>query len=83
MVIRKVLVIDDSTTDLKKLEQIVTDAGYTVITASSGKEALEQERREVGIGHQIPTYGQLARRTPIDLPEAVDLPERTDVGSVQ
>ena len=41
MAIRKVLVVDDSATDLKKLANIVADAGYTVITARSGKEALE------------------------------------------
>ena len=39
MTIRKVLVVDDSATDLKKLEQIVSEAGYVVITARSGKEA--------------------------------------------
>lgn len=41
MAIRKVLIVDDSAIDLKRLEGIVSDAGYTVITASSGKEALE------------------------------------------
>jgi len=46
MAIRKVLVVDDSATDRKKLEQIVSDAGYTVITASSGKEALERAERD-------------------------------------
>ena len=44
MAIRKVLVVDDSATDLKKLEQIVAEAGYTVITATSGREALERVR---------------------------------------
>ncbi len=46
MSIRKVLVVDDSATDLKKLEQIVTAAGYTVITASCGKEALERVKND-------------------------------------
>jgi twitching motility two-component system response regulator PilH len=46
MSIRKVLIVDDSATDLKKLEQIVSDAGYTAITASSGKEALERARHD-------------------------------------
>jgi twitching motility two-component system response regulator PilH len=46
MAIRKVLIVDDSATELKRLEQIVSDAGYTVITASSGKEALERAERE-------------------------------------
>jgi twitching motility two-component system response regulator PilH len=46
MSIRKVLIVDDSTTDLTKLEQIVAAAGYTVITAASGKEALERVRND-------------------------------------
>lgn len=46
MSVRKVLVVDDSATDLKKLEQIVTQAGYTVITATSGKEALERVKND-------------------------------------
>src|SRR5690606_3467729 len=44
--IRKVLIVDDSATDLKKLEQIVAGAGYTVITATSGKEALERVKAD-------------------------------------
>jgi twitching motility two-component system response regulator PilH len=44
MAIRKVLIVDDSATDLKKLEQIVAAAGYMVITATSGREALERVR---------------------------------------
>ena len=46
MTIRKVLVVDDSATDLKKLEQIVSEAGYVVITARSGKEALERAEND-------------------------------------
>ncbi len=46
MAIRKVLLVDDSATDLKKLEQIVSGAGYAVITASSGKEALERAQHD-------------------------------------
>ena len=46
MAIRKVLVVDDSATDLKNLEQICTDAGYSVITATSGAEALEKTKKE-------------------------------------
>lgn len=42
MSVRKVLVVDDSSTDLKKLEEILAGAGYTVITAMSGKEALQR-----------------------------------------
>jgi len=46
MTIRKVLVVDDSSTDLKNLEQIVTAAGYQVITAASGKEAVAKAKSE-------------------------------------
>jgi twitching motility two-component system response regulator PilH len=44
MSIKKVLIVDDVTTDLKKLEQIVAGAGYTVITAANGKEALDKAK---------------------------------------
>jgi len=46
MAIRKVLVVDDSATDLKNLTQIVTAAGYQVITAVSGKEAVAKTKSE-------------------------------------
>jgi twitching motility two-component system response regulator PilH len=46
MAIRKVLIADDSSTDLKNLEQIVSSAGYQVITAASGKEALAKAKTE-------------------------------------
>ena len=46
MAIRKVLVVDDSATDLKNLEQICTEAGYSVITATSGTEALAKAKSE-------------------------------------
>ncbi len=46
MPIRKVLVVDDTATDLKKLEQIISDAGYTVITAASGKDAVNKAKQE-------------------------------------
>lgn len=46
MAIRKVLVVDDSATDLKNLEQIVSAAGYAVITATSGKEAVAKVKSE-------------------------------------
>ncbi len=46
MAIAKVLVVDDTVTDLKHLEQIVSAAGYAVITAKSGKEAVEKTRSE-------------------------------------
>ncbi|OGI69711.1 MAG: two-component system response regulator [Candidatus Muproteobacteria bacterium RBG_16_60_9] len=46
MVIKKVLVVDDSATDLKNLEQICTGGGYDVITATSGVEAVAKASRE-------------------------------------
>lgn len=46
MSIRKVLIVDDSATDLKKLEEIVASGGYAVITAVSGKEALERVKSD-------------------------------------
>jgi len=46
MAIRKVLVVDDSATDLKNLEQIVSAAGYQVITAKSGAEAVAKTKSE-------------------------------------
>ena len=46
MTIRKVLVVDDSDTDLKNLEQIISAAGYQVITAISGKEAVTKTKSE-------------------------------------
>jgi twitching motility two-component system response regulator PilH len=46
MAIRKVLIADDSSTDLKNLEQIVSSAGYQVITAASGKEAVAKAKTE-------------------------------------
>lgn len=46
MPIKKVLVVDDSTTDLKNLEQICSSAGYAVITARSGVEAIAKANSE-------------------------------------
>ena len=36
----KILVVDDSPADLQNIKSIVSNAGHTVITASSGKEAV-------------------------------------------
>jgi twitching motility two-component system response regulator PilH len=43
---KKVLAVDDNATDLKNLEQILRGAGYVVITAKSGKEAVEKAKSE-------------------------------------
>ena len=37
----KILVVEDSPTARRQLAQIITDAGYTVITAEDGEQALE------------------------------------------
>ncbi len=47
MAINKILVVDDSSVDLLNLKNIVSDAGYQVITASSGKEAIEKAAIEM------------------------------------
>lgn len=44
---RKILVVDDSPTDLLKIKQIVSSAGHQVITAQSGEEAIETAQREL------------------------------------
>jgi twitching motility two-component system response regulator PilH len=46
MAIRRILIADDSSTDLKNLEQIVSGAGYLVITAATGKEALAKAKSD-------------------------------------
>ena len=47
MAIRKVLVVDDSATDLQNLVEICSTAGYSVSTATSGTEAVEKVRNEM------------------------------------
>jgi len=42
MAINKILVVDDSSVDLMNLKGIVEDAGYQVVTASSGQEAIDK-----------------------------------------
>ncbi len=46
MAIRKVLIVDDSDTDLKNLTQIISGAGYQVVTAKTGKEAVAKAKSE-------------------------------------
>jgi twitching motility two-component system response regulator PilH len=46
MAVKKILIVDDSATDLKNLEQIVAAAGHMVISASGGNEALAKARSE-------------------------------------
>ncbi len=46
MPMKKVLVVDDTAAHLQQLKEIVADAGYQVITATSGKEAVAKARAE-------------------------------------
>jgi|SRR5690625_1811717 len=46
MSISKVLVVDDSSTDLLHLKKIIEDAGYLTLTATSGQEAVETARTQ-------------------------------------
>ncbi len=43
---KKVLVVDDTAAHLQQMKEIVSDAGYQVITATSGREAVERTRAE-------------------------------------
>lgn len=42
MAISKVLVVDDSPIDLANIKNIVSEAGYAVLTATDGKEAVDK-----------------------------------------
>ncbi len=46
MAIRKVLVVDDSPTDLAHIKSIVDEAGCIVVAATNGKEAIEKAKAE-------------------------------------
>jgi twitching motility two-component system response regulator PilH len=46
MSINSILVVDDTLTDLTNIRDIVSDAGFKVITASNGKEALQKAKAE-------------------------------------
>ena len=46
MAANKVLVVDDSPSDLANLKSIVSDAGCTVFTATNGLEAIEKAKAE-------------------------------------
>ena len=46
MTVTKVLVVDDSPTDLTHLSGIVSDAGCHVVTATNGKEAIAKAKAE-------------------------------------
>jgi twitching motility two-component system response regulator PilH len=44
---KKILVVDDTKYYVDKMQKILNDAGYEVITASSGKTALEKAKQEL------------------------------------
>ena len=46
MSIKKILVVDDSPTELAHIQTIVTDAGCSVLTATNGQEALDKAKTE-------------------------------------
>jgi len=46
MPIRKVLVVDDSPTELKSIENIVSGIGCAVLSAANGKEAINKAKAE-------------------------------------
>lgn len=46
MLISKILVVDDAATDRMNLQQILVDAGYQVVVAASGQEALDNASSE-------------------------------------
>ena len=46
MAARKALVVDDSAADLANIKNILSDAGCMVVTAMSGKEAIDKAKSE-------------------------------------
>jgi twitching motility two-component system response regulator PilH len=46
MAAKKVLVVDDNASDRANLEKIVSGAGYNVVFATGGKEAIEKAKSE-------------------------------------
>lgn len=46
MSINKILVVDDSSTDLLNLKSAVATAGASIVTATSGKEAVSKAKSE-------------------------------------
>lgn len=47
MAINKVLIVDDSPMDLAHIRDIIIDAGYSVLTASTGLEAIAIAKAEM------------------------------------
>ena len=47
MAVKKILVVDDSPTERHVLVEMLTSAGYTVITAESGEEGIDKAKAEL------------------------------------
>jgi len=47
MAINKILVVDDSPAELENIKNIVQEAGYPVVSASNGKEAVTVAKAEL------------------------------------
>lgn len=47
MAAKKILVVDDAKPDLMNLEKIVSEAGYQVVTATSGEQAMQVAKVEM------------------------------------
>lgn len=46
MTIKTILIVDDTQTDLLNLQSIINSAGYNVISASSGSEAVQRAKKD-------------------------------------
>ena len=46
MAIKKVLIVDDSSTDRQNLEQILSNTGCEILTSDNGKDAIELAKNE-------------------------------------
>lgn len=46
MAINKILVVDDSLADLKNITDIISEAGFIVVTATNGNEAIQKAKSE-------------------------------------
>lgn len=47
MTINKIMVVDDSPAELENIKNIVSEAGYPVISATNGKDAIDLAKKEI------------------------------------